>query len=240
MDSPSWEIVNAIIEQPRTVEQNRVLALLLRELLQTIDRTTGLNRDSLDRKIGRILPTVPAEFSEPIARECLSHRRKTRRTVGFQCLPNYEIDDEWSLFLVQRYEESGDARFVTAILEHPLRLSSVDPLHLIKVFAVDDYWQMRIVLATLCQDRELALSLAAGYPKAFVWAAVRLGDTGLLPEITRCFELAHDQGELVGIVAWAYEELGAYESLEALSPLLDELETGLQLFLETRSARNSR
>ena len=230
-DSQSWEIVGAVIERPRTIEQNRVLALVLRELLETIDRTTGLNRESLDRKIRRILPILPPEFSEPISRDCLSHRRKTRRAIGFRCLPDYEIDDEWYLFLVRCYVESGDDRFIKAILKHPLRLSSVDPFHLIKVFAVDDYWQMRVVQATLWQDREVALNLSAAYPKAFVWAAGRIGDAELVPEIARCFGSVRDQGELVGIVAWAYGKLGAYDRLEALVPLLDELEKDVQCAL---------
>ena len=92
-----------------------------------------------------------------------------------------------------------------------------------EAFAGDKYWLMRVVEATLKQDRAVALSLAASHPSAFVWAAGRIGDAGLVPEIARCFETANDKVSLIGIVAWAYGKLGAYDQLEALSPMLDEL-----------------
>jgi hypothetical protein len=94
----------------------------------------------------------------------------------------------------------------------------------LKAFAGDQYWLMRVVEAALKKDRALALNLAASHPHAFVWAAGRVGDPGLVPEISHCFETANDKVNLIGIVAWAYGKLGAYDQLEALSPMLDELE----------------
>ena len=222
-DEQSSEIVYAVIEAPRSEEQDHALAAALRELLAMADRAPGRRREWLDRKIGRILPTLPTELSQPIARECLSHRRKARRTIGFRCLSLDTVDDGLSLFFLSRFDETGDDRFLKALLRHPLRLTCVDPRRFIDVFEGDDYWLMRVVEATLREDRAAGLSLAARLPVSFIWAAGRLGDPRLVLEIARCFETANDKLSLVGIVAWAYGKLGAYDRLEALSPVLDEL-----------------
>lgn len=156
-------------------------------------------------------------------RECLLHRRKGRRNIGFRCRSFGSVDDELSLFLLSRFDETGDDRFLKALLAHPLRLTSVDPRRLIEAFDGDEYWVMRVVEATLREDRVAGLGLAAKFPASFIWAAGRLGNPGLPPEIFRCFETANDRLSLIGIVAWAYGKLGAYDQLEDLSRLVDDL-----------------
>jgi hypothetical protein len=219
----AYDIIYAVIERPRSEEEDRALAAALVDLLATADRTPARRREWLDRQIGRILSTLPRELSQPIAREFLLDRRKSRRTIGFHCLSLDSIDDELSILFLRGFDETGDDRFLKALLRQPLRLNCVDPRRLIDAFNGDDYWVMRVVEATLREDRTAGLSLAAAFPASFVWAVGRLGDPDLLPEISRCFKTANDKLNLVGIVAWAYGKLGAYDQLEDLSCLLDEL-----------------
>lgn len=222
-DEQSSEIVYAVIEARRSKKQNQALAAVLFELLATADRTPGRRREWLDRQIGRILATLPPEQSQPIAHETLSHRRKARRSIGFRSLSVDTVDDKLSLFFLKRFDETGDERFLKVLLRNPLRVTCVDPRRLIDAFEEDKYWQMRVVEATLREDRAAGLSLGASHPASFIWAAGRLGDPRLLPVISNCFETANNKVSIVGIVAWAFGKLGAYDQLEALTPVLDEL-----------------
>ena len=192
-DRESPAAIHAISEIDRTREQNQALALALHELLQKVDCTKGINKERLDRQLGRLLRVLPTDLSQPIALECISHSRKSRRTAGLKCLSLNALDDETSRYLVDCFDRTCDNRIVKALLKHPLQLSFIEPTRLIDVFESDQYWQMRVVEATLRADPTIGLSFADSHPAAFVWAAGRLGDAQLLPAITHCFDVTNDK-----------------------------------------------
>ena len=223
-DSQSSDIVYAIEESDRTKEQNHTLAIALRVVLRKVDRTQGIDRGRMDRQIGRLLRILPTDLSEPIAVECVSHKRKSRRTAGLKCLNFDSMDEDTFRYFINCFDKTGDDRILKVLLKHPIWPSCVEPTRLLAAFEKDQYWQMRVVEATLRKDQEIGLSLAATHPAEFVWAAGRIRDTTLLPAISHCFEAANDKLGLVGIVAWAYARLEAYAELRALHSVLAELE----------------
>ena len=216
--------IYAISEIDRTREQNQALALSLQALFRKVDCTKGVNKERLDRQIGRLLRILPTDLSQPIALNCISHSRKSRRTAGLRCLDLNTLDDETSRYLVDCFDRTSDNRIAKSLLKHPLQLRTIEPTRLIAVFESDQYWQMRVVEATLRADQSIGLSFADTHPAAFVWAAGRLGEAQFLPTITHCFDVTNDKLSLIGIVAWAYGKLGAISELRNLRDVLDELE----------------
>ena len=223
-DTEVYDVVCAIIEKDLTQEQIHALAKALRSLLQQIDRTQGIDRGRLDRQIGRLLPILPAELSQPIAIGCISHLRKSRRTAGLRCLNIDTMDECTFRYFIDSFDKTGDDRILKALLNHPIRPECIDPTRLLTIFENEEYWQTRVIEAALRADRSTGLSLAETHPAAFVWAAGRLGDTELLPAISHCLEAANDKLRIIGVVAWAYGKLGASTELRALHPMLEELE----------------
>ncbi len=228
-DSQASEVILAVMEAPRSHEQDVHLAAAVRELIETAGKAHSKDRDWLDRQIGRILPSLPPELSLPLARELLSDYRKGRRTAGFRALRQIKLNDEMYAFVLRRLGETGDDRFAKTLLSYPLQPELVDPEVLLRAFADDQYWRMRVIEAVLRIECARGVPLARSWPVEFVWAAGRIGDERLLPEISRCLDLSNDKLALLGIVAWAYGKLRAYEDLIALQPLLDELARENQL-----------
>ena len=224
-DSRSSEIVLAIEERNRTRKQNRALSTALRKLIRIVDDTRGIDKGRMDRRIGRLLRALPPDLSHPIAVKCISHSRKSRRAAGLKGLSIDSNDEEIARYCVSCYDTTGDERILRALVRHPARLISVEPSRLVAAFSEDDeYWQMRVVEAALRTDQNIGLSFSATHPGLFIWAAGRVGDAKILPEISRCFAVSSNKLELIGIVAWAYGKLGAYTELRGLRSVLDEFE----------------
>ena len=223
-EKQSSEIVYAIEERSLTDEQDSSLVLALQALLLTVDSARGIDKGRFDRRIGRLLCVLPTELSQPIAVDCISHRRKSRRTAGLKCLSVDCMDEATCRTLVGCFIRIGDERILKALLSQPLRLGCISPTRMMASFEDDEYWQMRVVEATLRADRTVGADYSATHPHAFVWAAGRLGDTELIPAVSRCLEGADNRWRLVGIVAWAYGKLQASSELRALRCVLDDLE----------------
>lgn len=223
-DADAYDVVYAILEHDLNKEQHHALAKALSCLLPKIDRTRGIDRGRLDRQVGRLLPILPTELSHPIAIECISHVRKSRRTAGLKCLNIDTMDEHTFRYFIDCFDKTRDDRILKALLKHPIRLECINPTRLLKTFNGDDYWQARVIEATLRADFSVGLSLAETHPFAFVWAAGRLGNTELLPTISHCLDAVEDKLPIIGIVTWAYGKLGAVTELIALHPILEELE----------------
>ena len=223
-DGQSSEIVYAIEERERTFEKNRCLADAVRKFIRIVDDTRGINKERMDRRAGRLLKTLPADLSRPIALECISHRRKSRRTAGIESLKFDFVDEMSSRFLVDCFDKTEDVRILKTLLRHPLRLGSIEPTRLLAIFEDDEYWRMRVIEATLKADREVGLEMAAMHPASFIWAAGRIGDPKFTPEISKCFEAAENKVEIIGIVSWAYGKLGAHMELNVMRSVLEEFE----------------
>ena len=223
-DSLSSEIVYAIEECERTRDQNHSLAIALLELTRIVDDTKGINKERMDRRIGRLLQILPPDLSQPIALECISHKRKSRRTAGLKGLKLGSVDEITSRYLIDCFDRTNDLRILKALLQHPLILSSIESIHLFASFENDDYWQMRIVEATLRADKTVGSTFAQTHPASFVWAAGRIGDPNLLSEISNCFEVANNKLDLIGIVSWAYGKLGAHTELTEMRSTLEAFE----------------
>lgn len=223
-DSLSSEIVYALEECERTSDQNQSLATALRELTRIVDDTKGINKERMDRRIGRLLKILPPDLSQPIALECISHKRKSCRTAGLKGLKLETLDETTSRYLIDCFDSSNDVRILKALLRYPIILDSVEPTRLIALFQDDDYWQMRVVEATLRADKNVGLHFAQTLPASFVWAAGRIGDRTLLSAVSNCFDVANDKLHLIGIVSWAYGKLGAYTELNAMCSTLEAFE----------------
>lgn len=223
-DTQASDVVYSISERDLTVEQIHALAKALRSALQEVDRRQGIDRGRLDRQIGRLLNVLPADLSRPIAIECISHTRKSRRTAGLRCLSVDIMDEDIFRHFIDSFDKTGDKRIIKALLSHPIRLECINPTRLLTIFEDDEYWQARAIEAILRADRNVGLRLALAHPVAFVWAAGRLGDTKLLPAISHCLEASNDKLRIFGIVAWAYGKLRASTELRALRNSLKELE----------------
>ena len=223
-DVQSSEIVYVIEESDRTRDQNCVLAGAIRDLLGRVDSTPRINKGRLDRQIGRLLRSLPTDLSQPIAVQCISHLRKSRRTIGLKCLDVQSVDRNTYRYLIACFDGTSDERILKILLNRPIQLNHVEPARLFAIFENDEYWQMRVMEATLRSDQALGVRLSATHPYAFVWAAGRIGDQELLPSIRACFEAATDKLRLAGIVAWACGKLAAQTDLEALRSVLEELE----------------
>ena len=218
------EIILAIEESNLTDVQSNSLVIALQRLMQNVDSARGIDKGRFDRCIKRLLCVLPTELSQPIALDCISHRRKSRRTAGFRCLSVDCINEETYQYLVRRFEETGDKRILKALLSQPLRLSCIEPARMMASFEDDEYWQMRVVEAALRADRSVGIAYSATHPHAFVWAAGRLSDINLLPAVSRCLKEADKRWRLVGIVAWAYGKFQALDELRALHSVLEDLE----------------
>lgn len=222
-DDQASEIVLAIIEAQRNGQEDRQLVAVLHDLLLLGDRIPSQRREWLERQVGRILKTLPPRHSWPLVRECLLHRRKSRRTAGFRALSLDRIDEDISQFLLERFKATGDDRFLKVLLNHPLQLGSVDPRILLDAFDGDGYWMMRTIEAVLRSDLDTGESYAATHRAEFIWAAGRIGDERLVSKIADCLEAANDKLPLVAVVAWAFGRLNALEHLQAMQTMLDEL-----------------
>ena len=184
-----------------TSDQNQSLATALRELTRIVDDTKGINKERMDRRIGRLLKILPPDLSQPIALECISHKRKSCRTAGLKGLKLETLDETTSRYLIDCFDSSNDVRILKALLRYPIILDSVEPTRLIALFQDDDYWQMRVVDATLRADKNVGLHFAQTLPASFVWAAGRIGDRTLLSAVSNCFDVANDKLHLIGIVS---------------------------------------
>ena len=148
-DSQASEIVFVIDERDRTYEQNCMLAEAIRELIRIVDCTRGIDKGRWDRSIGRLLRSLPNDLSQPIAVDCISHKRKSRRTAGLKGL-NIDFDNrEVARNCIECYYATNDKRILRAVLSHPLCLPAVGLRHLLSVFENDEYWQMRAIEAAL-------------------------------------------------------------------------------------------
>ena len=223
-DSLSSEITYAIEERDLTTEQLDSLALAIRELISKVNNTPRINRERMDRRIGRLLQILPPDLSKPIALTCISHKRKSHRTAGLKGLRLTSIDQELSDILMECFDNTNDVRILKSLLKFPLIFTSADPRRLLQIFEADEYWRMRVIEATLRADREFAIDLYDTYPASFIWAAGRIGDSRLLPKVKEYFEGASDKLDLLSIVSWAYGKLGAQEELQSLQALLEKLE----------------
>ena len=178
----------------------------------------------MDRRIGRLLYILPPDLSRPIALECITHKRKSRRTTGLKGLKLDSIDEVTSRHLIDCFDKTNDVRILKTLLEHPLRLNSVAPSRLFATFEKDEYWRMRVIEASLRADRKVGLMFAATCLVSFIWAAGRIGDAKLIPEIASCFDAARNKVELISIVSWAYGKLGANVELSVMCSLLEKFE----------------
>lgn len=96
---------------------------------------------------------------------------------------------------------------------------------MLDAFEGDEYWQMRVVEAALRGGPTQSSMIAQLSPKSFVWAVGRLGLVELLPLVRDLMRHANNKLALIGITIWAYGKLHAYADIEALEPLVLELET---------------
>jgi hypothetical protein len=222
-DQSAEEVHIAICEHPHDHAQHCQLADVVRDLASKDNYVPPGKRAWLDRRLRYLIRTLPSALARPIAMEFLEHPRKSRREAGFQCIEIDAFDDDTTRHFLSRFEETGDHRFLKALLRHPLRLSAVNPALLIERFD-DDYWQMRVAEATLRTDFDAGIALATTHPRPFIWASGRLGDQRLLPFVSECLRVSNDKARLVGITAWAFGKLKAHDQLLQLEPLLDELE----------------
>ena len=220
----SSEVVYAIEERDLTIEQYRSLSIALRELISTVNSTPRINRERMDRRIGRLLQILPPELSKSIALDCISHKRKSHRTAGLKGLKLKSIDQETSRIFIKCFDSTNDVRILKSLLKFPLVLTSTSPKRLLSIFEHDEYWRMRVIEATLRADRQFGLDLSETYPASFIWAAGRIGDPALLPKIHEYFRRANDKLDLLSIVSWAYGKLAAHEELQSLHLILEQLE----------------
>jgi hypothetical protein len=216
------ELVYVVIESSRTSEEDCALTETLREILESTE-SPGPDRDRVERGVARMLRIVRPDISKALAMECLQHRRKSRRTIGFRAAANFEIDSDLTRFCLIRFSETSDDRFLKLLLNKPLHLEQVDPHQLIKEFADDEYWKMRVIESTLRADKQVGLRLSNSFPKPFIWAAGRLGLSGFIPEIKSLLASSNEAHLLLGIVAWAFGRFGVLSELEDLSRLVDNI-----------------
>jgi hypothetical protein len=220
-----------MLERSRDENQDRALANTLCDLCVQADTVPGKQKAWLERQIGRLLETLPSELSRPIVLALLSHRRKSRQAIGLKCLSMCPIDDEAAKLILNRFRDTQNIAFLKCLLRQPAQLSVVDPYDLIGAFD-DSYWKMRVVEATLKSDFKVGERFAVTHPIQFVWAVGRLNYTHAIPIISECMRVANDKVELVGIVAWAFGKLGAFEQLIELAPMLDQLDEENEAQLE--------
>ena len=220
----SHEIVLMIEERSLSDEQNKPLLLATKKLMQTVDSTKGIDKGCMDRRVGRLLCVLPSDLSQPVALDCISHSRKSRRSAGLKCLNVDDIDEATYRRLIESFKSTGDARILKALLRLPLQLGCIDIDCLMEIFEDEEYWQMRVIEAVLKADPAIGRAFAATHPYPFIWAAGRLGDKTLLPAVTRCLIEAERKWPIVGIVAWAYGKLRASSELKAFSSLMNDLE----------------
>ena len=183
----------------------------------------------MDRRIGRLLRVLPPDLGQPIALECVSHKRKSRRTAGLKGLKLHAVDEVVTRFMMNCFDRTNDERIIKVLLQHPLRIRLVDPARLLRIFHNDEYWQMRTIEAALRTDKNAGSRFSKTHPAQFIWAAGRVGDQKLIPEILDCFESENDKLSIIGIVSWAYGKLRAHSELEAIVPLLNEFEQQYKL-----------
>ncbi len=222
------ELVYVLIESARSADEDSALTAALDEILKSIDAPNP-DRDRGERNIARLLRTVRPEISKALAIDCLKHRRKSRRTIGFRAAANLEIDGDLTHFCLRRFSETDDDRFLKLILSRPLQLEQVSPDELIREFADDEYWKMRVIESTLRADQKVGLQLSNNSPKSFIWAAGRLGLSNFIPEIKGLLSSSNDAHSLLGIVAWAFGRFRAASELESLSQLVDDLAQSMKV-----------
>jgi hypothetical protein len=223
-DTSADEVILTICEVSRDSRQDRQLASAVRQLAAKADTLNSREKARYDRRLKSLLATLPLAVARPIAMDFLDHPRKSRREAGFERLELDTIDDQATINFVSRYMATGDHRFLQALLRHPLRLETVDPSFLVLQFAGDEYWQMRVVESTLRTAFSAGVAFSKTHPRLFIWASGRLKDERLLPLIRESFRTSNDKVALLGIVAWAFGKLKAYDELTKLEPFLSELE----------------
>lgn len=222
-DAAPDELIFAIGELSRNDDESRQLAQVISDLVQASDRAPG-RKEWFDRRLRDLLATLPAAYARPIAMACLAHRRKSRRTAGFRTMALHDMDEDSTRMFICRFGETGDERFLKELLRHPLQLAAADPARLIQHFEGDEYWQMRVVEATMRANVPSSLPFAKSHPHAFIWAAGRLRQEQFVSTIRECLNASNDKTALIGIVTWAFGKLNAYADLEALEALLDILD----------------
>jgi len=225
-DDSASEVIFAIQEKLLDAPMAEALALVIRAHMAAAAVASSKERQKIDRYVALLIPFLPINVRLPLLSEYLEDNRKTRREVGFRSLKRSEIEPQLASYLRMRFFVTGDTRFLKFALRVDAPLSAAEARQMISAFndEGDEYWGVRVIQSQLDKNRELALQLASAYPKEFIWACGRSGNTSWVPDIRRIFQAANDKIPLLGIVVWAFGKLGALAELREMNAILNELE----------------
>ena len=193
----------------------------MKELDARASAVSSRERAKIDRTISRVRNALSTADQRQHARGDLSHSRKLRRVRAYRTLCRVGVGADLHDEMVERFEATGDERFLELIARDMDAVAITDVTWLLAELS-DEYWRMRVIEYLIRQEPFEAYRLAEDHPFEVIYAIGRACVQSLAELVGEVAELYPANPKIAGIAAWAFGRLGERARLDHLYIVLRE------------------
>ena len=203
---------------------------LMERIEAAVDSLPAPKRRSADGTLAELALLLPQQEQLAYAVESVLHSRRSRRVSGYKIIKRH-IGHGSKDALAQSYHKYGDREALVALLVTGEDISDVaEDLEAVIGTLRERYHQALAIERILVRAEQLAFSLAAKFPMAFIWAAGRQRHTAAKPFVVQQLQAMLQEAESattvqnfvessieLRVLIWALGRVGAAEYMAELA-----------------------